>query len=102
METKNRWAIITRDWDKAKLTLGKIGAGVDSPVATYKTTKTRIEATFENGIYVRWIDPYSEAAMRGYKFHRAWIDESLRDTETMRRMIMPCMICAQKEDIQWI
>ena len=92
------WAIITRDRIKAKETLDRIVPEAGAKITAYNVGKTRIEAQFENGLRIRWLNPYEN--MRGYKIDRAWIDVFLRDTETMRRMIVPILNCGE-EGVRW-
>lgn len=93
------WAIITDDFEKAEAIISQIKSEYPSPVIRQTTIPSyythKSTTYFEDGLRVVWIRYHSD--IRGYRFHRAWVDEKF----DLKDEYMNVFVCGF-DNIIWI
>lgn len=54
---------------------------------------------FEDGNVLSWLIP--SLTIRGYRYHRIWLDKDITDKEILNCVIYPKLYC-KKDDVIWI
>ena len=97
MNAHHCWAIITDNKEKADAVFASVEKAYDEHIVRKVISKDRYYTEFDDGHDLVWI-PLSHS-MRGYRFHRLWIDKYI-DEEAVYN-ILAYARCDYR-DIIWI
>lgn len=102
-KTTQFWGVVTSNKEKAdkifdeieKEYRGRIVKKVFTPELLDEKRFTR----FEDGNVLSWLIP--SLAIRGYRYHRIWLDKDITDKEILNCVIYPKLYC-KEDDVIWI